>query len=80
MEDGIFWFCYSESILAHLEEMTNRAEAALEGNVQTKILFTVHSPHKISGVVYSFSVYEAPQYSVKLRCIEEKLCGLFLFI
>lgn len=44
VEDGIFWFCNSESILAQLDEMINRAEAALEGSTcRQENLFTSHS-------------------------------------
>jgi len=81
VEDGIFWFCHSESILAHPEEIINRAEAALEGNTCSKgNLFTTHSLQQISSTAYSFSVYEASKHSVKLSYILEKLCRLIIFI
>lgn len=80
MEDSIFSFCHSESILAHPKETINRAEAALEGSMcRQENLFTIHSLKQISSTVYSFSVYEASKHSVKVSYILKELCR-FLFI
>lgn len=49
MEDGIFWFCNSESIQAQLEEMINRAETALEGSTcRQENLVTSNSLQQVS--------------------------------
>lgn len=49
VEDGIFWFCNSESILAQLEEMTKRAEDTLERSTcRQENLFTSHSLQQVS--------------------------------
>lgn len=50
VEDSIFWFCDSESIVAQLEEMMNSSEAALEGSMcRQENLFTFHSLQQASS-------------------------------